>query len=113
MHGCSSVVLRLPFALLDALLLHRQRSVHVVQLVVQSAGIAHRIALVVATPQGRRVGLTVGAGDPVAPVVGGGGGLGLRLPLGYTGRHPHKGRAIGTEVLATLPQERPMAVLAL
>jgi len=113
MHGGSSVVLWLPLALLDALLLHRQWAVHVVQLVVQTAGVAHGISLVVAPPQGCRVCLAIGTGDSIPPIVGGGGGLGLRLALGHPWRHPHKGRTVGTEVLGALSHERRVAVLAL
>lgn len=46
---------------LNVVLLHRQRSVHVVQLVVQAAGVAHRFADLVPPPQGRVGGVTVGA----------------------------------------------------
>lgn len=47
---------------MDAILFHRQRPVHVVQLVVQPARIAHRLTPVVPAPQRRRRRLTVGTG---------------------------------------------------
>lgn len=51
---------------LDAFLLHGQRPVHVVQLVVQAAGVAHGVSIAVAPPQCGGGGLTVsttGAGS--------------------------------------------------
>ena len=53
--------LGLAFARLDAVLAHGQRSVDAVQLVVQSARVAHGFALGVATPQRRRRRAAVGA----------------------------------------------------
>ena len=48
---------------LNAVLLHGQGTVDAVQLEVQAAGIAHRLTHRVASPQRRRVGMTVGAGE--------------------------------------------------
>lgn len=113
MHGGASVVLGLAFPLLDALLLHGEGSVHVVQLEVQTAGVAYRIAFVVAPPERRGVGLAIGAGHPVAAIIGSDCLLRLGLPLGYPRREPHEVRAAGAEVVAALPHVRRVAVLAL
>lgn len=43
---------------------------HPVQLKVEAAGVAHGLALVVATPQCRRRRMTVGAAQALAPIVG-------------------------------------------
>lgn len=48
---------------LNAVLLHGQGTVDAVQLEVQTAGIAHRLTHRVASPQRRRIGMTVGAGQ--------------------------------------------------
>lgn len=45
---------------LNVVLLHGQRSVDVVQLVVQTAGIAHRFSDLVASPERSVHGVTVG-----------------------------------------------------
>lgn len=52
---------------LDCFLFHRHRSANVVQFVVQAAGIAHRITVLIATPQRCRVRLAVRAQQIVAP----------------------------------------------
>lgn len=52
---------------LDCFLFHRHRSANVVQFVVQAAGIAHRITILIATPQRCRVGLAVRAQQIVTP----------------------------------------------
>jgi hypothetical protein len=49
---------------LDAFLLHSQGSVNIVQLVVQSTGIAHRVPIGVPPPQRGSGGLTVRTGRP-------------------------------------------------
>ena len=50
------------YAHLNAVLLHGKGTVNAVQLVVQTAGVAHRLTHRVTSPQRRRVGMTVGAG---------------------------------------------------
>ena len=60
-------VLGLPLPGLDAVLAHGQRPVDPVQLVVQPAGVADRLALVVAPPQGGGAGAAVGAAQAVPP----------------------------------------------
>ena len=62
--------LRLPLPGLNPILLHGQRSVDAVQLVVESTGVAHGLPLVTAAPQGRGGGVAVGAGE--AHTAGGG-----------------------------------------
>lgn len=51
-----------PVSGLDALLLHSQGSVNIVQLVVESTGVAHRVPISVPPPQGGGGGLAVGTG---------------------------------------------------
>lgn len=64
-----SIVLWFSLALLYALLLHGERAVHIVQFVIEAAGIADGVAFIVASPKRRRVGLTVGADDATATIV--------------------------------------------
>lgn len=78
----TSIVLWFSLTLLYTLLLHGEWAVHVMQLEIEPAGIADGVALVVASPKRRRVGLTVGADDAAATVVGCGGCLWL-LALWY------------------------------
>lgn len=49
----SSIVLWFSLALLYAILLHGERAVHIVQLVVEAAGIADGVAIIVASPKRR------------------------------------------------------------
>lgn len=55
---------------LNSLLLHRQRAVDVVELVVEPAGIAHGLALTVPAPQSCRRRVTVITAQPASPVAG-------------------------------------------
>lgn len=57
----------LPVSGLDAFLLHSQGSVNIVQLVVESTGIADRVSVSVPPPEGGGGGLTVGTGCPCSP----------------------------------------------
>lgn len=52
-----------PISRLNAVLLHRQRSLHLVQLIVETTGIADRLATAVSPPQRRRVRVAVHAYD--------------------------------------------------
>lgn len=45
-----------------------ERTTHVVQLEVESTGVAHGLAVVVASPEGRGAGVAVGAGHAGASV---------------------------------------------
>lgn len=57
----------LPVSGLDAFLLHSQGSVNIVQLVVESTGIADGVAISIPPPEGGGGGLTVGTGCPCSP----------------------------------------------
>jgi len=58
---------QLPVTRLDAYLLHRQRSIHVMKFVVEAASVADGFSVVVASPQRRHRRLAVGAGRPGSP----------------------------------------------
>lgn len=58
---------RLAFPRLNAVLAHRQRSVDAVQLEVEAAGVAHRLALVVAPPEGGGAGSAIRAAQAQPP----------------------------------------------
>ena len=60
-------VLGLPLPGLDAVFTHGQRAVDPVQLVVEAAGVADGLALVVATPEGGGSSPAVGATQAVTP----------------------------------------------
>ena len=67
-HGrCSRGVLGLALPGLDAVLPHGERAVDAVQLVVEAAGVADGLAVVVAPPQRRRRRPAVGAAQPDPP----------------------------------------------
>jgi len=59
--GATTRLFGLPLPRLDAILAHGQWSVHAVQLVVQSAGIAHGLPVVVPSPKCRGSSAAVGA----------------------------------------------------
>lgn len=66
--GRRRLLLRFPLPRLDAVFSHRQRSVDAVQFVVQAAGVAHGLALVVPAPQSGHPGTAVRARQAETPV---------------------------------------------
>ena len=77
-------LLRLAFPRLNAVLAHRERSVDAVQLEVEAASVAHRLALVVAPPEGGGAGSAIRAAQAQPP------GRCLKSPTSRSGvRYDH------------------------